>query len=363
MMIKDEILSNIILNKRQLKIHSKLNHSNNSFQSIKLMDNENKTKLDQQNSVLITPATSCSSQDINSHFESSFSYPQEETNFMCISPIKPVQKISKILEKFSEKFIQDKINSSFLQSSRFTPCDLNETYQHLIKEEQNNFEPIYGYMQNQADLTEQMRAILIDWLTEVHFKFKLKQETLFLTVNIIDRYLVSNFISREFLQLLGITALFLACKYEEINIPEIKDLVYVTDSTYSEEQIINMERVILEAIKFNLTTPSINYFYEMLSVNFCLTEKEFKFGQYLSEMFLLDYRMNKYANSTIACAVIYLIMKVNKIEYYNLVKHYHLEEESVMKECARQIDALSKNIQTCNLKATRNKYASEYESN
>jgi hypothetical protein len=46
-----------------------------------------------------------------------------------------------------------------------------------------------GYMEKQNDINEKMRAILVDWLIEVHLKFKLLPETLFLTVNIIDRYL------------------------------------------------------------------------------------------------------------------------------------------------------------------------------
>lgn len=49
--------------------------------------------------------------------------------------------------------------------------------------------PHIGYMQSQTDISERMRAILIDWLIEVHLKFKLLPETLFLTVNLIDRYL------------------------------------------------------------------------------------------------------------------------------------------------------------------------------
>lgn len=58
-----------------------------------------------------------------------------------------------------------------------------------MKETEEMHLPHYGYITNQTDINEKMRAILIDWLIEVHLKFKLLPETLFLTVNIIDRYL------------------------------------------------------------------------------------------------------------------------------------------------------------------------------
>jgi hypothetical protein len=51
-------------------------------------------------------------------------------------------------------------------------------------------------MTSQNDINEKMRAILVDWLIEVHYKFKLLPETLFLTINLIDRYLDKEVIHR-----------------------------------------------------------------------------------------------------------------------------------------------------------------------
>lgn len=86
-----------------------------------------------------------------------------------------------------------------------------------------------------------MRAILVDWLVDVHNKFKLLPETLFLTVNIIDRYLEKVVIKRSQLQLVGVSAMLIACKYEEIYAPEVKDFVYVTDKAYTREEVLRME--------------------------------------------------------------------------------------------------------------------------
>ena len=86
-----------------------------------------------------------------------------------------------------------------------------------------------SYMSKQTDINAKMRGILIDWLVEVHLKFKLLPETLYLTVNLIDRFLEQErMIMRDKLQLVGVTAMFLACKYEEIFAPECIDFVYIT---------------------------------------------------------------------------------------------------------------------------------------
>lgn len=86
-----------------------------------------------------------------------------------------------------------------------------------------------------------MRAILVDWLVEVHLKFKLVPETLYLTVNLIDRYLELVQVPRQKLQLIGVTAMLIASKYEEIYAPEVRDFVYITDRAYTKEEILDQE--------------------------------------------------------------------------------------------------------------------------
>jgi hypothetical protein len=92
--------------------------------------------------------------------------------------------------------------------------------------------------QMQTDINEKMRAILVDWLIDVHLKFKLLPETLYLTVEYIDRYLNKEPVTRKKLQLVGVTAMLIASKYEEIYAPEIRDFVYITDKAYTKEEIL-----------------------------------------------------------------------------------------------------------------------------
>ncbi|XP_028110389.1 G2/mitotic-specific cyclin-2-like [Camellia sinensis] len=86
---------------------------------------------------------------------------------------------------------------------------------------------VHDYMDSQPEINSKMRSILIDWLTEVHRKFELIPETLYLTTNIVDRYLSMNVVPRRELQLVNISSMLIACKYEEIWAPEI---AYYTDA-------------------------------------------------------------------------------------------------------------------------------------
>ncbi|MFS8029291.1 putative cyclin [Helianthus anomalus] len=94
-----------------------------------------------------------------------------------------------------------------------------------------------SYMSQQRDITDRMRGILIDWLyiIKVHYKFELMEETLYLTVNLVDRFLSRRTVVRKNLQLVGITitAMLLACKYEEVTVPIVNDFIVISDEAYT----------------------------------------------------------------------------------------------------------------------------------
>jgi cyclin A len=92
-------------------------------------------------------------------------------------------------------------------------------------------------MEKQEDITHKMRSILIDWLVEVGLEYDMSEETIFLAVNFIDRFLSKMCVARTKLQLIGSTALFIAAKYEELQPPEVNDIVFITDETYTKSQV------------------------------------------------------------------------------------------------------------------------------
>lgn len=116
-------------------------------------------------------------------------------------------------------------------------------------------------MHRQVAVTVSMRTILVDWLCEVHHKLKLKAETLYLTVNIIDRYLAKKTdVARNKFQLVGTTALLIASKYEEIYPAEIDDLVEACDSAYLSDEFVECEKAVLETLNYQLSIPTIHMF-------------------------------------------------------------------------------------------------------
>ncbi len=117
-------------------------------------------------------------------------------------------------------------------------------------------------MMRQHDVNTKMRAILIDWLVDVHLKFKLKQETLFITVNLIDRFLEKEQVSKQKLQLIGVTAIMIAAKYEEIYPPTLRDYIYITDHAYTAADIKEMECHVLSTLEFDITFPTAYRFLE-----------------------------------------------------------------------------------------------------
>ncbi|KAF5747232.1 G2/mitotic-specific cyclin S13-7-like [Tripterygium wilfordii] len=81
---------------------------------------------------------------------------------------------------------------------------------------------VHDYMDSQPEINANMRSILVDWLIEVHCKFELMPKTLYLTINLVDRFLSLKAVSKRKLQLVGISSMLIACKYEEIWAPEGK---------------------------------------------------------------------------------------------------------------------------------------------
>jgi cyclin B len=238
---------------------------------------------------------------------------------------------------------------------------LEDIYLNLLLEErQTEIKPKMGYMSTQNEINEQMRAILIDWIIEVHFQFNLRQETLYMTISIIDTYLSFHFISRKELQLLGIACLLISCKSQEIYYPQQNKFIEVTDGAYTKEDMLKMENDILKKLNFNIVYPTPNDFYNILSKLYNFDKKQYFLGKYFIECVLIDYQMIKYSSSVIAAACIYLVMKYFGINgYQKLYSNCIINEnnpENIIKDSAKNIYELVGNLSKSKLKTVKNKY-------
>uniref|UniRef100_A0A8C0QYG0 G2/mitotic-specific cyclin-B1 n=1 Tax=Canis lupus dingo TaxID=286419 RepID=A0A8C0QYG0_CANLU len=150
------------------------------------------------------------------------------------------------------------------------------------------------------EVTGNMRAILIDWLVQVQMKFRLLQETMYMTVSIIDRFMQNNCVPKKMLQLVGVTAMFIASKYEEMYPPEIGDFAFVTDNTYTKHQIRQMEMKILRSLNFGLGRPLPLHFLRRASKIGEVDVEQHTLAKYLMELSMLDYDMVHFPPSQIA---------------------------------------------------------------
>ncbi|KAK5159622.1 hypothetical protein LTR04_004997 [Oleoguttula sp. CCFEE 6159] len=162
------------------------------------------------------------------------------------------------------------------------------------------------YMDNQSELEWKMRGILVDWLLEVHTRFRLLPETLFLAVNIIDRFLSAKIVQLDRLQLVGVTAMFIASKYEEVLSPHVQNFRHVADDGFTEAEILSAERFVLAALNYDLSYPNPMNFLRRISKADNYDIQTRTLGKYLLEISCLDYRFIAHKPSLIAAASMYL---------------------------------------------------------
>ena len=231
-----------------------------------------------------------------------------------------------------------------------------DIFEDLIHQENCDC-PTYGYMKHQTEVNKQMRAILVDWIIDVHKKFNFQQETLHLTINLLDRYLSKRNIKKIEFQLLGVTCLFISAKYEEIYKLEIHDFIYVTDNTYTINDLLSMEREVLNVLDFKLTVTTAYKLIEISQIIFNLNCLEYNLARYFLEIFSLDYRITNYSQSVIAFSCLYLVNRLYQLEdkffEYSPIEINEIE----VRKCSKEIMFLYENIFTSSLKASKNKFS------
>ncbi|CAL8378583.1 unnamed protein product [Boreogadus saida] len=236
---------------------------------------------------------------------------------------------------------------------------VKDIYAHLMAlEQKQSVRP--NYMQG-YEINERMRALLVDWLIQVHSRFQLLQETLYLTVSILDRFLQVQPVSRKKLQLVGVTAMLVASKYEEMYSPTVADFAYITDDAFTKAQIILMEQIILRGLDFNLGRPLPLHFLRRASKAANSDVEKHTLAKYLMELTLVDFAMVHYRPSEIAAASLCLSqLLLEDLPWSPTQHHYATYDECHLKPIMQH---MAKNVVTVNggqtkFQAVKNKYSS-----
>ena len=212
-------------------------------------------------------------------------------------------------------------------------------------------------------ITGQMRSRLIDWMVSVHLQFKLLPETLFMSVNILDRFLEQEGknTSRDRLQLVGVVAMLIASKIEEIYIPTIDEFVYSTDNAYNEEEVKDMELKIMRTLDFNLTSPISLTFLRRFSVAGNVDVVEHSMAKYILELSLMDYGLVGVHPSLSAAAALHvslLLLSPSVPVWSPGLEYYSGYSRECLMPVVRRMISLLESAEDNRLQSVRNKYSS-----
>ncbi|TMW94935.1 hypothetical protein EJD97_009583 [Solanum chilense] len=218
------------------------------------------------------------------------------------------------------------------------------------------------YMDSQPEINDRVRAILVDWLIEAHKRFELRPESLYLTVNIMDRFLSEEPVPRRELQLLCISSMLIASKYEEIWAPEVNDFLTITDNAYVRDQILLMEKVILGKLEWYLTVPTPYVFLVRYIKAAVPSDQEMEnMTFFLAELGLMNYTtVISYCPSKLAASAVYAARSTlnRSPRWTDTLKHHTGYTEDQLRECAKQLVSFHFGAAENKLKAVYRKFSS-----
>lgn len=230
----------------------------------------------------------------------------------------------------------DMNESSIMEVSNCEVIDIDEHDTENTQLVAEYVKDIYGYLAtvekqfrvsanflDKKIVTSKMRSVLIDWLIQVHLKFHLLQETMYLCVQIIDAYLMAVDVPKMQLQLVGVTAMFVASKYEEMYVPAIDDFVYMTDNTYTKAEIRTMEISILKQLDFMFCKPFPLHFLRRFSKAGQADPKQHTLAKYFMELSLHCSEFSPLDPSYLAACSLCLSFKLLKGTEWNRTMEFY----------------------------------------
>lgn len=326
------------LARKATKISKKINKTSNQ-----------ETKKEEEDTI---PGTEKCEEIQKEALESSLSISNEETSIEEVSyKVTSKHELLPVVPDDVNDFDKESIQDPFSE-----PLYAFEIFKYY-KERENAFK-IKKYMNDQPDLTKSMRAILIDWMVEVQENFELYHETLYLAVKLVDHYLMKKTVPKFLLQLVGSTALFIACKYDEQRPPLIDDFLYICDDAYCRKELIGMERNILKALDFDLGIPLSYRFLRRYARCGKINMEILTLARFILETSLLEYEMIEIPDSLIAAAALLLALKMKNLEGWTpTLEFYSGYKETELIDLMYRLNSLISAAPPKNLQTIRTKYA------
>ena len=241
----------------------------------------------------------------------------------------------------------------------------DDIFRYLIKSEKVNIcdyanKDIFD-LQDKKYFNEKNRSIIFNWLVKNNFKWKLKDDTIFMAMNLMDRYISKYPTKNSEFQLIGISSYLIASKYEDIYPPYLDELSQICNYIYSNDDIIKKEYDILSGLNFDIL---YNSSYKYLTFLHSVTDKEnmklLYLAQFILELTLENLEILEHSQCLRAISALFLAKKILQIKksWNNLKLYYKYDESEIKKVQKKMIGLLNKVIKS----KTKNSVYEKFES-
>jgi hypothetical protein len=168
-------------------------------------------------------------------------------------------------------------------------------------------------MDQQPEIGWHMRPCLVDFLVEIHLVFKLRPETLYLTLNIIDRYCSRRIVFMKHYQLVGCAALWIAAKFEDAKerVPTVHDLHEICRKAYDLSAFIQMEHHVLTTIQWTVGHPTAEAWLRLACASWYTEDQQTgHVARFLMEITLFHREFVSYGASSISGGALILAQSI-----------------------------------------------------
>ncbi|KAL0211596.1 hypothetical protein RCL1_005222 [Eukaryota sp. TZLM3-RCL] len=236
---------------------------------------------------------------------------------------------------------------------------VQEIYEYL-RELEHRMHPPCDYMEKQKELTTEMRLVVVDWLCDVHERFRLNHETFFLAVNYLDRFLSKKQVAKAKFQLVALGSLFVAAKVEETFAPYIRDIISVTQCPFTHEQFLKLETVMLKTLEYEMFAPSSFTFLRRFT-KIVGADRVHKYtAHFLIELSLLEYDFLKYTPSQIAAASVLAAFEIHGVRSWpDALSRYSGYQQEDITAIASELVQLVTKLPKLRAKAVVKKYSTD----
>ena len=225
-----------------------------------------------------------------------------------------------------------------------------DIFKNIKKDERMN---IYDYssnnlfrLQDTRFINEKSRSRIFQWLVYNNYYLNLNDNTIFMAMNILDRYISKYKVENSEFQLVAISSYLIASKFEDIYAPTVDSLSEICNYIYVNNDIIRKEHEILTRLNFDIL---YNSSYKYLTCLHSIEEKDnlslFYLAQFILELSLENVDILAYSQSKRACAALFIAKKIMKITIsWNDLKFNYYYNENEIKIIQKKMIILLNNV-------------------